>query len=125
MKTLQVRIETLDELGATLAEAMRDTMAGRAREPIDAVSFNSYEDMYAVLSPSRLAVIRVLARQGALSMREVARRLERDVQAVHRDVTRLINAGVVERTQDGVRFDYDELEFSFKVSTGRSVSVAA
>lgn len=115
MKTLQVRIETLEELGTTLAEAMRDTMAGRNRPAIDAVSFNSYEDMHAVLAPARLAIVRTLAGQGPLSIREVARRVGRDVQAVHRDVTRLINAGVLERTDQGIRFDYDEIDFSFKV----------
>lgn len=115
MKTLQVRIETLEELGMTLAEAMKDTMAGRSRPAVDAVSFNSYEEMYAVLSPSRLAIIRALAGQGPLSIRETARRVERDVQAVHRDVTRLINAGIVERMDQGIRFDYDEIDFSFKV----------
>jgi predicted transcriptional regulator len=116
MKTLQVRIETLEELGKTLADAMHEAIAGRHRPAIDAVSFNSYEEMHAVLSPSRLALIRVLAGQGPLSIREAARRVGRDVQAVHRDVTRLINAGIVERTSQGIRFDYDEIDFSFKVN---------
>lgn len=116
MTTLHVRVETLDEFGAAATEAMEDVMAGRPRTPFFGISFNSYEDMYAVLSPSRLAVIHVLAGQGALSIREVARRLGRDVQAVHRDVTRLINAGIVDRTEDGVRFDHDEIDFSFKVA---------
>lgn len=116
MKTLQVRIETLEELGVALADAMHDTIAGRRRPAIDAVSFNTYEEMYAVLSPSRLAIVKALAGQGPLSIREAARRVGRDVQAVHRDVTRLINAGIVERTEQGIRFDYDEIDFSFKVN---------
>jgi len=34
---------------------------------------------------------------------------------VHRDVTRLINAGVIERDERGIRFDYDGLKFAFEV----------
>jgi predicted transcriptional regulator len=124
MTTLQVRIETFDDFGLGVVEAMNDLIAGRPRTPHFGVSFNSYEDMYAVLSPSRLALVRVLAGQGALSIREVARRLERDVQAVHRDVTRLVSAGVINRTDEGIRFDHDEIEFSFKVRADK-VTVAA
>jgi predicted transcriptional regulator len=122
MSTLHVRVETMEEFGSAFVEAMNDVIAGHPRTPHHGVSFNSYEDMYAVLSPSRLAIIRVLAGQGALPIREVARRLERDIQAVHRDVTRLINAGVIERTEGGVRFDHDEIEFSFKVPAGRTAA---
>lgn len=124
MTTLHVRVETMDEYGAALVNAMKDLDAGRPVGPHHGISFNSYEDMYAVLSPSRLAVIRVLAGQGALSIREVARRLERDVQAVHRDVTRLINAGIIDRTEDGVRFDHEEIDFSFKLIVGKAVTAA-
>lgn len=116
MKTLHVRIETIDEFSAAFVNAMNDAMAGRSVQPVEAVSFNSYEDMHAILSPSRLAIIRALAGQGPLSIRETARRVGRDVQAVHRDVTRLINAGIVERTDQGIRFEYDEIDFSFKVN---------
>ncbi len=116
MRTLHVRIESIAEFEATAVAAMKDVMAGRRRPLVDAVSFSSYDDMHALLSPSRLAIIRALAKQGPVSIREVARRVGRDVQAVHRDVTRLINAGIVERTDDGVRFDYDEIDFAFKVS---------
>lgn len=50
-----------------------------------------------------------------MSIREVARRVGRDVQAVHRDVMRLINAGVVDRTDKGVEFPYDRIRFDFDV----------
>jgi len=116
MRTLQIRIDSMTEFGASAVAAMKDVMVGRRRPAIDAVSFNSYDDMHALLSPSRLAIIRALAGQGALSIREVARRVGRDVQAVHRDVTRLINAGIIKRTDEGIRFDYDEIDFAFKVN---------
>jgi len=38
-----------------------------------------------------------------MTIREVARRVGRDVKAVHGDVHALLNAGVLERTDDGRR----------------------
>jgi predicted transcriptional regulator len=50
-----------------------------------------------------------------LAIREVARRVGRDVQAVHKDVTTLVNAGVRDRTDAGVEFPYGQLHFEFDV----------
>jgi predicted transcriptional regulator len=36
--------------------------------------------------------------QGVLSIREAARRVRRDVKAVHGDMQALLNAGVIDRT---------------------------
>ena len=54
--------------------------------------------------------------QGALSIREVARRVGRDVKAVHGDITSLINAGVLDRTGDRVIFPYDAVRVDFTLS---------
>jgi DNA-binding Lrp family transcriptional regulator len=72
--------------------------------------------MHRVLAPSRLAIVKPLAGQGTLSIREIARRVDRDVQAVHRDVTALVNAGVIDRTEKGVEFPYDRIHFEYDVS---------
>lgn len=69
--------------------------------------------MHRVLAPLRIAIVRALAGQGALSIREVARRVGRDVQAVHRDVTTLVNAGIVDRVEEGVEFPYDRIHFDY------------
>jgi hypothetical protein len=61
--------------------------------------------------------------QGASSIREVARRVGRDVKAVHGDIASLINAGVLDRTADSVIFPYDAVHVDFTLSrrpdTGR------
>ena len=54
------------------------------------------------------------AGQGPLAIRELARRLGRDVRAVHSDVHRLLKAGLVNRYEDGsVEFPYDEIHVDF------------
>jgi predicted transcriptional regulator len=51
--------------------------------------------------------------QGDLSIREVARRVGRDVKAVHGDVTALIHAGVIQRGPLGAVFPYDAVHVDF------------
>jgi predicted transcriptional regulator len=47
---------------------------------------------------------------GAVGVRELARRVGRDVKGVHTDAQALMSAGVVERTDDGkLLFPYDEV----------------
>ncbi len=50
-------------------------------------------------------LLNALTGAGAMSIREAARRAERDVKAVHGDVTALLNAGLLSKTDDGVLFE--------------------
>lgn len=115
MNTLMIRLGGMSDVRAKLANAAKIAAAGNTPSVVPTLNFASYEDMHRVLAPSRLAIVKVLAGQGTLSFREVARRVERDVQAVHRDITTLINAGVVERTENGVEFPYQNIHFEFDV----------
>jgi predicted transcriptional regulator len=116
MTTLTVRLSTVVDAKARFVEAGRRALAGEMVEASPSINFATYDDMHRVLAPSRLAIVKALAGQSALSIREVARRVNRDVQAVHRDVTTLINAGVIDRTADGIEFPYDRLHFEYDVS---------
>lgn len=116
MKTLTVRLGTMSDIRSRLAAASDRALAGKPVDVQPALNFGSYEDMHRVLAPARLAIVKALAGHGSLSIREVARRVGRDVQAVHRDVTTLINAGVIDRTESGVEFPYENIHFDFDVS---------
>jgi predicted transcriptional regulator len=116
MKTLSVRIGTMADAKARFVGAANRALAGKAVEASPTLNFACYDDMHRVLSPSRLAIVRVLVGQGAVSICETARRIGRDVQAVHRDVTTLANAGVIERTEGGIGFPYDTIRFEFDLS---------
>jgi predicted transcriptional regulator len=51
---------------------------------------------------------------GALSIREIARRVERDVKAVHADVHALLNAGIISKTAEGrIVFPFDTIHVDF------------
>ncbi|KKB13163.1 hypothetical protein VE25_03530 [Devosia geojensis] len=116
MNTLIIRLGTRDDVKARFVEAGERAARGESVEATPSLNFASYDDMHRILAPSRLAIVKVLAGQGPLSIREVARRVSRDVQAVHRDVTMLINTGVIDRTEKGVEFPYDRIHFEFDVS---------
>jgi predicted transcriptional regulator len=74
------------------------------------IDFPSAERLFSVMTAKRWAVIRVMAGAGPLSIREVARRVERDVKGVHADVHALLSCGVLSRTKDGkVVFPFNEV----------------
>lgn len=51
---------------------------------------------------------------GELTIREISRRLGRDVKAVHGDITTLILCGLVDKTESGkVLFPYDVIHVDF------------
>ena len=59
-------------------------------------------------------ILRAMTGAGQLGIREVSRKVGRDVSAVHRDLQALIVAGIVGRIDDGkVVFPYDEIHVDF------------
>lgn len=80
-------------------------------------SFLNYDEMQKVLAPNRMAILRVMMGNGPMSIREVARRVSRDFKGVHSDVTSLIKAGFLYKTEDGQTvFPYDSIRFDYEVS---------
>ena len=63
-----------------------------------------------------LATTQGLDGRGPVSIREAARRVGRDVKAVHGDVRALLNAGLLDKTEDGkIVFPYDAIHVDFLV----------
>lgn len=105
--TVTIGVSTLEAVKVRLAAAFRG-------EPQSAhISFASPELLWQVLTQKRWEIIRTMTGAGPLAIREVARRVGRDVKAVHGDVTTLINAGLIERTILGVMFPYDAVHVDF------------
>lgn len=78
------------------------------------ISFATPELLWQVLSAKRWYLLKVLCGAGPISIRETARRVGRDVKAVHGDVTALLNAGVLDRVDDGrIVFPFDAVKIEF------------
>jgi len=78
------------------------------------ISFPTVELLWKILTAKRWEILRSMTGSGPLAIREVARRVGRDVKTVHGDIHALLNAGVIDRTDDGrVEFPYDTVHVDF------------
>ncbi len=78
------------------------------------VGFARPELLWQVLTAKRWALLKAMCGAGPISIREVARRVGRDVKAVHGDVTALLDAGLLNRASDGrVEFPFDSIKVEF------------
>jgi predicted transcriptional regulator len=66
-----------------------------------------------VLAPNRLEILRAMCGSGPIALREIARRVGRDVKGVHTDVHALLAAGVVDRNEEGFVFPFDAVRVDF------------
>ena len=77
-------------------------------------SYASPELLFSEISPKRWGVLEAMSGTGELSLRELARRLERDVKSVHRDVHALLDIGLVEKTESGkIVCPFDKVRVDF------------
>jgi predicted transcriptional regulator len=104
-------------IGVTTPEALseRFVRAWETGQPQEAhIGFLTLEDLWKTLTLKRWEILRAMTGAGPLATREVARRVGRDVKAVHGDVRLLVNAGLLEKTPEGkVQFPYDEVRVDF------------
>lgn len=110
MSSVTIGVSSADETKAR----MRRAFGGEAQGAF--IGFASLELLWKVLTPKRWEIIRAMAGAGPLAIREVARRVARDVKSVHGDVQSLLKAGVLDRAEDGrIVFQYDEIHVDFVV----------
>ena len=96
-----------------LAEALAAAKSGKPQKNAR-ISFASPELLWRVLTAKRWELLKALCGAGPVSIREAARRVGRDVKAVHSDVTALLLAGVLDRTELGqVEFPYEAIKVEF------------
>ena len=108
MKTVTLEVASREEVTRRALEAFRGKKQ-RAR-----ISFATPELLWKVLTAKRWDVLKAMTGQGPLTIREVARRVGRDVKAVHGDVHALIDAGLLERTEaNRVAFPFDAIRVEF------------
>ena len=78
------------------------------------IGFASPELLWKVLTAKRWELLKAMTGAGPMSIREAARRVARDVKAVHGDVKALLDAGVIVRTAQGaVEFPFDAVKVEF------------
>ena len=99
--------------GEAMKSFVRVWKTGKPEKPAR-ISFATPELLWKVLTAKRWALLKAMCAAGPMSIREAARRVGRDVKAVHSDITALLNAGVLDRVNDGrVIFPFDAVKVEF------------
>ena len=110
MDTVVLEVRSLKNMLADAAGTMKTRRAEREAR----ISFATPELLWEVLTAKRWGLLKALCGAGPVSIREAARRVGRDVKAVHGDVTALLEAGVLSRAPDGrIEFPFDAVKVEF------------
>ncbi len=109
MKTVVLEVR---DLADSLASAARVMATGQAEKEAR-ISFATPELLWQVLTAKRWELLKSLCGAGTISIREAARRVGRDVKAVHGDVVALLHAGLLDRDEAGIRFPFDAVKVEF------------
>ena len=110
MKTVILDVATPADSMATFVRAWKTSKSEKSAR----ISFATPELLWQVLTAKRWELLKALCGAGPVSIREAARRIGRDVKAVHGDVTALLNAGVLDRAASGgIVFPYEAVKVEF------------
>ena len=110
MKTVTLDVRPPAQSLAEFAQAWKTGKASKN----DRISFASPELLWKVLTAKRWELLKALCGAGPVTVREAARRVNRDVKAVHTDLMALLMAGVLVRSDSGqVEFPYDAVKVEF------------
>ena len=81
------------------------------------LSFESARLMFSELTPARLDLLNTLRNTGPCSVYALAKTAERNYSNVHTDVARLLDLGLIERTDDEMVFvPFDDVEMHFRLA---------
>ncbi len=109
MKTVVLEVRPPKESMATFLQVWKSGKPAQSAR----IGFATPELLWQVLTAKRWELLKVLRGAGPVSIREAARRAERDVKAVHADITALIHAGILDRVAGGVVFPFDAVKVEF------------
>ncbi len=95
--------------------AMSDIAAG-GNEDFH-LSFESARQLFAEITPARLDLLDTLRKNGPCSIYALAKAATRNYSNVHADITRLIDLGLVEKTDNEMVFvPFDDVEVRFRLA---------
>ncbi len=110
MKTVILEVSSPED---SLASFVQSWKSGKV-ERNTRIAFATPELLWQVLTAKRWELLKALCGAGPISIREAARRVERDVKAVHADITALLNAGVIDRDEGGgIVFPFEAVKVEF------------
>ena len=108
MRTVTLEVSSREDTDRRLLSAFEGHPQG------EFISFDSPALLFKVLTQKRWKLLSALTGAGPMTLREVARRVERDVKAVHGDVHTLLDVGILQKTEEGrIVFPFDAVRVHF------------
>ncbi|SAL45215.1 hypothetical protein AWB74_01941 [Caballeronia arvi] len=108
-KTVTIDVCPLEDLSARVEVQLK---SGRFQGQY--FSYATPELLFDTFTTPRWRIIRAMTGAGPMSIRELSRRLARDVKGVHRDVKALLEDGLLEHDEHGaIVFPYDTVHVNF------------
>lgn len=110
MKTVILDVRSPEQAAQDFVQAWKSGKAQKSAR----ISFATPELLWKVLTAKRWEILKAMCGAGPLTVRELARRVDRDVKSVHTDLMALLQAGVLDRTESGqVVFPYESVKVEF------------
>ena len=125
---LVVTVRSSEEFHDEVTDDIEALEQGETVDGIPTLSFPSYDDLMATLTPRVLDLIEAIRREEPASINETARVVDRDVKNVHEELSRLARLGVIFFEADGQRKRpvvwFDELVITLPFDSEPSDSAA-
>lgn len=113
-RVLEIRVGPPGDALDRFEAAWNRVTEGRPVRPLRVLALEDLPALLKTLSPARFRLLQGLREAGAVSVYELAKRLERDYKNVHTDVAQLAALGLIERGADGlVSVPWDLLRAEF------------
>jgi len=109
MNTVRLGVGTREQASQRFVQTL-----GKGERQGAYITFESPALLWKTLTPKRWEILKALTGAGPVSIREAARRVERDVKAVHGDVQGLLACGILAKTDTGqIVFPFDKVRVDF------------
>lgn len=108
MNTITLEIASREQANRRFLRAFEGKQQGNF------ITFESPELLFKTLSGRRWQIVSLMTGAGSMTIREIARRMNRDVKTIHGDVHALLNTGILQKTEDNrIVFPYEALHVDF------------
>uniref|UniRef100_UPI0040575DEF HVO_A0114 family putative DNA-binding protein n=1 Tax=Candidatus Electrothrix sp. TaxID=2170559 RepID=UPI0040575DEF len=101
MRTVTLTLSSREETNRRFLQAFAGESQGNL------LTFESPALLFTLLTAERWDLLKMMIGAGAITVREAAKRLEKDIRVVQGDVDALLQAGILRNNND------DEIEFPF------------
>jgi len=127
---LVVTVKSSDEFQDDVTDGIVSLEQSDSVDSAPTLSFTSYDDLMATLTPRVLELIEAIRQEEPSSINETARTVDRDIKNVHEELSRLAQLGIILFEENGqskrpvVWFDELVINLPFDPEAGDTAAAA-